>query len=186
MMYLTVKHMAKSYDLQVDEQMKIGELMTQLASSTGVPLTAQKLICRGKQVSLNQDTSLLQAGITNGDKIMLLGKKYDPTQEAAYKDIINIETKALLVETKYIKLCKEFEDIEKGHLSKEHIATAIKGLVKRANSHNEELHKLLASLDSVPVESDQTEIRNKRKSTATKINQIMDKNDELAEKLKNC
>ena len=48
------------------------------------------------------------------------------------------------------------EDLEKGWLAKEHLPQAVSSLEKRANSNNEELHKILANLDTVTVEGDQT------------------------------
>jgi len=184
MINLKVNHTTKIYEVQVDSNKTVGELMTTLARVTGVPVNAQKLIYKGKQISADQSISILQAGLVDGGKVMVLGKKYDPSQEAAYKDITNLETKALLVETKYIKVCEELSDIEKGFLDANLVNTALKSLEKRANGNNEELHKILASLDTVHVESDQTEIRDKRKSTATKVNKIMDNNDALLEKIK--
>ena len=41
-------------------------------------------------------------------------------------------------------------------MAKEHLPQAVSSLEKRANSNNEELHKILANLDTVTVEGDQT------------------------------
>ena len=41
-------------------------------------------------------------------------------------------------------------------MAKEHLPQAVSSLEKRANSNNEELHKILANLDTVTVEGHQT------------------------------
>ena len=41
-------------------------------------------------VALHVMFNMLQTGLSSGSKVMVLGKKYDPTQEQAYKDITNL------------------------------------------------------------------------------------------------
>ena len=41
-------------------------------------------------VALHVMYNMLQTGLSSGSKVMVLGKKYDPTQEQAYKDITNL------------------------------------------------------------------------------------------------
>jgi len=183
MMYLAVKHNGKSHNVQLPDESNLGDLFNLLKETTGVPIQAQKLIFNGKQISKEGSLPMHQSGIVSGGKLMLLGKKYDPSQEQSYKDIVNYETKVLLIETKYIKSVEEFDGIAKGYLDSSLEPEALKKLEKRTMSNNEELQRILESLDAVSILEDQTDIRQKRKSVITKIDKIMDQNEELLRKI---
>merc|ERR1711976_394227 len=118
--------------------------------------------------------ALTQVGIETGagNKVMVLGKKYDPMSDENYKKLVTVENKAVAAEKKVEEIRVEISDIEKGHLEKKLQPEALKTLTKRVKCVNEELQKMLESLDSVQLQEDQLEAKVKRKSIATMINKV--------------
>merc|ERR1711955_170509 len=116
---------------------------------------------------------------------MILGKKYDPEQEESYKEILELEKKCKNIEKKMSEVSDEIEGITKGHLDKNLHSEAFKNLQKKVNNSNEELLKLLESLDGINLTEDQKECKIKRKSVATNMNSAMDKTEDILERLNN-
>ena len=90
-----------------------------------------------------------------GNKLMVLGKKFDPASDESYKQLISVESKAVNAEKKVSEIAVELEDIDKGHLDKNLHQEAFKSLQKRVKSLNEELQKMLESLDGLTIGDDQ-------------------------------
>ena len=86
---------------------------------------------------------------------MVLGKKYDPMSDSNFKHLVTAENKAVAAEKKLMDLEVEIEDISNGHLDKNLQPEAFKSLLKRLNCVNEELARLLESLDGVQLSEDQ-------------------------------
>ena len=125
---------------------------------------------------------------------MVLGKKFDPMSDENYKQLVTLENKAKTAEKKVADIATEISDIDNGHLDKNLHQEAFKSLQKRVNGLNEELQKMLESLDGFQLNEDQlgkwphsfqffvwvskknvSEAKIKRKSIATMINKVMDK-----------
>ena len=86
---------------------------------------------------------------------MVLGKKFDPASDESYKQLVSVESKAVTAEKKVTEIAVELDDIDKGHLDKNLHQEAHKTLQKRVKSLNEELQKLLESLDCLNIGEDQ-------------------------------
>ena len=68
--------------------------MVQVAEMTGVPVQGQKLIVNGRALtSLDKEKGLSDCRISPGCKVMLLGKKHDPSQDALYQQVLSIQKK---------------------------------------------------------------------------------------------
>jgi len=182
-MLLRVKHNIATYDLEFAEDATIQDLGEKILELTGVPISGQKLICSGRQLTKDMAVTLSEAGLKTGSKVMILGKKYDPEQEESYKEILELEKKCKNVERKMLEVSEEIEGISKGHLDKNLHTEALKNLQKKVRNSNEELLKLLESLDGINLTEDQKECKIKRKSVATNMNKAMDKTDDVLEKL---
>jgi BCL2-associated athanogene 1 len=179
-MQVRVKHNIATHDLAVEESTSLGELARRLAELTGVPVAGQRLILSGRQLNgapgwLEQD--VVEAGVKNGSKIMLLGKKYDPEQEAGYKAVKEVEHRSGAVEMKIAKIVNDIDGISKGHLAAKLEPEALTKLKKRCNLLNEEALKLLESLDAICLAEEQLEARVKRKAVVSRINKVMDETD---------
>ena len=171
---IRIKHNIATYDLQLPLDSTVGDLSTKILELTGVPVSGQKIICCGKTFTRDQSVLLtevrdavhpnrnyqshvFQAGIVPGvgNKLMVLGKKFDPASDESYKQLISVESKAVNAEKKVSEIAVELEDIDKGHLDKNLHQEAFKSLQKRVKSLNEELQKMLESLDGLTIGDDQ-------------------------------
>ena len=59
-----IKHNIATYDLQLPAEATIGQLSDRVADLTGVPVSGQKLIFCGKQLSRDLSSPLAQVVIT--------------------------------------------------------------------------------------------------------------------------
>ena len=69
------------------------------------------------------------------------------SQEAGFKEVLEVDRRSGSVEMKIAMISKEIEDISKGHLDKSLQPEALQKLTKRAKLLNEEALRLLESLD---------------------------------------
>ena len=90
-----------------------------------------------------------------GNKIMVLGKKFDPMSDENYKQLITTENKAISLEQRVVEMATQLTDIDNGHLEAKHHKGALTDLQKRGNSLNEEMQRMLESLDMVTLLDDQ-------------------------------
>ena len=104
-----------------------------------------------------QFTHLFQAGIVPGagNKIMVLGKKFDPMSDENYKQLVTTENKAISLEQRVAEIASQLTDINNGHLEKKHHKEVFTDLQKRGKSLNEEMQRMLESLDAVTLLDDQ-------------------------------
>jgi len=166
---IRAKHNIANYDLQLPVEATIKDLSEKILELTGVPIAGQKIIFCGKQLPKDLAQPLTEAGLgaRGGNKIMILGKRYDPASDESYKAILTLETRAAASEKKVLEITAELDDIDRGHLDKSLHQEASKSLQKRVKSINEELQKLLEGLDSLQLAEDQLDAKVKRKSVAT-------------------
>ena len=86
---------------------------------------------------------------------MVLGKKFDPMSDENFKQLVTVENKATSLEQRVAEMAAQLTDIDNGHLSEKHHKEAFKDMQKRGNSLNEEMAKMLESLDKVQLLEDQ-------------------------------
>ena len=185
-----IKHNIATYDLQLPVEATIRELSDKVADLTGVPVSGQKLIFCGKQLSKDPSSPLaevtlkdtfglvlphqshfyetlkkedikpiylFQAGIVPGagNKVMVLGKKFDPMSDENYKQLITTENKAISLEQRVAEIASQLSDINNGHLEEKHHKEVFTDLQKRGKNLNEEMLRMLESLDAVTLLDDQ-------------------------------
>ena len=56
---------------------------------------------------------------------MVLGKKFDPATDESYKQLVSVESKVVPAEKKVTAIAVELEDIDKGHLDKNHVERSL-------------------------------------------------------------
>ena len=105
-----------------------------------------------------------------------LSKRLDPMSDENFKQLVSVENRVNSLEMKVSEISKEITVITSGDLGKSphQDQEAVKSIQKRGKCLNEELQKMLESLDAVQLMQDQLEARVKRKSLATLINKVMD------------
>ena len=82
----------------------LSALMLKVEEMTGIPSAGQKLICQAKTLTAGHDhekTTLRDLRLTNGSKIMVLGRKFDPELDEAYLKIQAIEKTTLNTTQKF-------------------------------------------------------------------------------------
>ena len=90
-----------------------------------------------------------------GNKIMVLGKKFDPMSDENYKQLVTTENKAISLEQRVAEIASQLTDINNGHLEEKHHKEVFTDLQKRGKSLNEEMQRMLESLDAVTLLDDQ-------------------------------
>ncbi|KAG2458453.1 AFG32 protein, partial [Polypterus senegalus] len=115
---------------------------------TGVPLQSQKLICKGKSLR-EMEQSLSSLGIKQGCKVMLIGKRNSPEEEAGLKKLKELEKSMEQILKKLEKVDGELSGLKNGFLAKDLQAEALGKLDHRVKGTAEQFMKLLEQLDSM-------------------------------------
>ncbi|XP_072267998.1 BAG family molecular chaperone regulator 1 isoform X2 [Pyxicephalus adspersus] len=170
---VTLTHGSEKHKLQVGTQDEhddptLQDLALIVEKVTGVPLTSQRLIYKGKSLKeMEQTLSVL--GIQNGCKIMLIGKKNCPEEESELKKLKDLEKSVEQIASKLEDVNKEFTGIQKGFLSKNLQAEALAKLDKRIKITVEQFMKVLEQIDSVVIPENFSDCRMKRKALVKKV-----------------
>ncbi|XP_053570567.1 BAG family molecular chaperone regulator 1 [Bombina bombina] len=135
---------------------------------TGVAIGSQKLIYKGKSLK-EMEEKMLTVGIKNGCKIMLIGKKCSPEEDAELKKLKDFEKSVEQLEGKLEEVKKELSGIQKGFLSKNLQAEALGKLDKRVKTSMEQFMNILEQVDSLNVPENFSDLRQKRKGLVKRI-----------------
>jgi len=158
--------------------------MVQVAEMTGVPVQGQKLIVNGRALtSLDKEKRLSDCRISPGCKVMLLGKKHDPSQDALYQQVLSIQKKESADYNKLSQVIEELNEFEKGYLPPENHEEKLKVLLKTCRSCTEEFMRSLEALDELRFDESQTLAKSKRKTVATEANKHLDQADEVLKRI---
>ncbi|XP_042664835.1 BAG family molecular chaperone regulator 1 isoform X2 [Centrocercus urophasianus] len=135
---------------------------------TGVPVSFQKLIYKGKSLKeLEQPLSAL--GVKNGCKVMLIGKRNSPEEEAELKKLKDLEKSVEQIANKLEEINKEFTSIQKGFLAKDLQAEALKQLDKRIKGTAEQFMKILEQVDAINLPENFNDCRLKKKGLVKRV-----------------
>ncbi|KAJ8372982.1 hypothetical protein AAFF_G00272190 [Aldrovandia affinis] len=85
------------------------DLSETLAEMTGVPIPSQKIIFKGKSLR-EMDSALSSFGIKQGCKLMLIGKRNSPEEEAELKKLKDIEKSVELTAKSWRKWMENLQD----------------------------------------------------------------------------
>ncbi|KAM9308771.1 BAG family molecular chaperone regulator 1 [Gastrophryne carolinensis] len=170
---VTVTYGSEKHKLQViaqkeNEDPVLQDLAMVVEKVTGVPLTSQKLIFKGKSLKEMEQT-LPSLGISNGCKIMLIGKKNCPEEESELKKLKDLEKSVEQIASKLDDVNKELSGIQKGFLSKPLQVEALGKLDKRIKTTVEQFMKILEQIDSMVMPENFSDCRMKRKSLVKKV-----------------
>ncbi|XP_061850993.1 BAG family molecular chaperone regulator 1 isoform X7 [Colius striatus] len=154
---VTVTYSNEKHNIQVASKQEDGEPTLQdmavlIEQVTGVPVPFQKLIYKGKSLKeLEQPLSAL--GVKNGCKVMLIGKRNSPEEEAELKKLKDLEKSVEQIANKLEEVNKEFTGIQKGFLAKDLQTEALKQLDKRIKGTAEQFMKILEQIDAIILSS---------------------------------
>ncbi|KAM4704709.1 BAG family molecular chaperone regulator 1 isoform 2-T2 [Rhinophrynus dorsalis] len=144
---ITLTHGSEKHKLQVvgqeeNEEPTLQDMALIVEQVTGVPLTSQKLIYKGKSLKEMQQT-LTALGVKNGCKVMLIGKRNCPEEESELKKLKDLEKSVEQMASKLEDVNKELSGIQKSMPENfSDCRLKRKGLVKKVQG-------LLAQCDTV-------------------------------------
>ncbi|XP_015673678.1 BAG family molecular chaperone regulator 1 isoform X1 [Protobothrops mucrosquamatus] len=152
---VTVTYGNEKHNLQVDSQEDSQPTVYDLAllteQVTGVPVSFQKLIYKGKSLK-EMEQPLSTLGVKNGCKVMLIGKRNSPEEETELKKLKVLEKAVEQLAKKIDEVNKELREIQKDFLAKNNQTEALSQLDKRIKGIAEQFMKILEQIDAIPSE----------------------------------
>ncbi|KAF6326967.1 BAG cochaperone 1 [Rhinolophus ferrumequinum] len=170
---VTVTHSNEKHDLHVTPQQGSSEPTVQdlaqvVEEATGVPLPFQKLIFKGKSLK-EMEKPLSALGIQNGCRVMLIGKKNSPEEEAELKKLKDLEKSVEKIAHQLEELNKELTGIQQGFLAKDLQAEALCKLDRRVKATIEQFMKILEEIDTLILPENFKDSRLKRKGLVKRV-----------------
>ncbi|OWK07173.1 BAG1 [Cervus elaphus hippelaphus] len=165
---VTVTHSNEKHDLQVTPQEGNSEPIVQdlaqvVEEATGVPLPFQKLIFKGKSLK-EMEMPLSALGIQNGCRVMLIGKKNNPEEEAELKKLKDLEKSVEKIADQLEELNKDLAGIQQDLQ-----AEALCKLDRRVKATIEQFMKILEEIDTLILPENFKDSRMKRKGLVKRI-----------------
>ncbi|KAG8518439.1 BAG family molecular chaperone regulator 1 [Galemys pyrenaicus] len=163
----------EKHDLHVTPQQGCSEPLVQdlaqvVEEVTGVPLSFQKLIFKGKSLK-EMEQPLSAIGIQNGCRVMLIGKKNSAEEEIELKKLKDLEKSVEKIANQLEELNKELTGIQQGFLAKDLQAEALSKLNRRVKATIEHFMKILEEIDTLILPENFKDSRLKRKGLVKKI-----------------
>lgn len=156
----------------------VKDLSDALTQVTGVPQTSQKLIFKGKSLK-DMEESLSSYGIKEGCKLMMIGKRNSPEEEAELKKLKDIEKSVEQTAKKLEKLDGELTGLKNGFLAKDLQAEALGKLDHRVKIAAEQFIKILEQIDAMSVPENFTDCRMKKKGLVKTVQDFLAQCDRI-------
>lgn len=163
------------------------EFQNRVAQTFQVPFDEQKILCNGKQLSVDSRQTMKQAKIPNGSKIVIQpcqnlaenlsvyeNRDLEPTDTKILEDI---EQQGVDIENSVTALDRDLANMRG---SGDHLARRCEDLKRvklECGKLGELLMRLFEKLDAIHFTDEQSEAKAKRKHVANFLNQILDRND---------
>ncbi|XP_054992624.1 BAG family molecular chaperone regulator 1 [Sorex araneus] len=169
---VTVTHSNEKHNLHVTPKEGCSEpvlrdLAQVVEEATGVPVSCQKLIFKGKSLK-DLEQPLSAAGIQDGCRVMLIGKKNNP-EEVELKKLKDLEKSVDKISGQLEGLNEDLTGLQQGFLVKDIRAEALCKLSRRVKATIEQFMKILEEIDALILPENFKDSRLKRKSLVVKI-----------------
>ncbi|XP_032092930.1 BAG family molecular chaperone regulator 1 [Thamnophis elegans] len=169
---VTVTYGNEKHNLQVDSQEDSQPTVHDLAllteQVTGVPVSFQKLIYKGKSLK-EMEQPLSTLGVKNGCKVMLIGKRNSPEEETELKKLKVLEKSVEQLAKKIDEVNKDLREIQKGFLAKNNQTEALSQLDKRIKGTAEQFMKILEQIDAIILPDNFNDSKQKKKGLVKKV-----------------
>ncbi|KAF4089636.1 hypothetical protein AMELA_G00069510 [Ameiurus melas] len=163
---VTVAHGSSKHSItlagQDGNEPALKDLSEALSQATGVPPAAQKIIFKGKSLKEMEET-LSSLGIKQGCKLMMIGKRNSPEEEAELKKLKDIEKSVEQTAKKLEKVSGELTGLKNGFLAKDLQAEALNKLDHRVKVASEQFMKILEEIDAITLPENFSDCRMKKK-----------------------
>ncbi|XP_061777036.1 BAG family molecular chaperone regulator 1 isoform X2 [Nerophis ophidion] len=166
--YGSTKHSITVTSQEDGKSPTVQDLSDSLTQATGVPAASQKLIFKGKSLK-DMEQTLSGYGVKSGCKLMMIGKRNSPEEEAELKKLKDIEKS---VEHTAKKL-------EKGFLAKDLQVEALGKLDHRVKIASEQFMKLLEQIDALSVPENFNDCKMKKKGLVKTVQDFLAQCDKI-------
>ncbi|XP_056148625.1 BAG family molecular chaperone regulator 1 [Lampris incognitus] len=156
----------------------VKDLSDALTQATGVPASSQKLIFKGKSLK-NMEESLSSFGMKQGCKLMMIGKRNSPEEEAELKKLKDIEKSVEQMAKKLEKVDGELAGLKNGFLAKDLQAEALGKLDHRVKVAAEQFMKILEQIDSMSVPENFCDCKMKKKGLVKTVQDFLAQCDKI-------
>lgn len=175
-MKVTITHGSKKYEIEIDEKSVINELLEKVEQVSGIPVSAQKLIYKGKTIQALTE-SVADAGIKDRAKLMLIGRQHHPEEEALLEQVESREKTVDKQEKSVEELSLEIDGISKGWLTGSQKHEACQKLSKRIAAFTEEFMKTLEHLDGITFDEHFRTARTRKRSLVCRVQKLLERLD---------
>ncbi|XP_061879737.1 BAG family molecular chaperone regulator 1 isoform X2 [Entelurus aequoreus] len=166
--YGSTKHSITVTSQEDGKSPTVQDLSDSLTQATGVPAASQKLIFKGKSLK-DMEQTLSGYGVKSGCKLMMIGKRNSPEEEAELKKLKDIEKS---VEHTAKKL-------EKGFLAKDLQVEALGKLDHRVKIAAEQFMKILEQLDALSIPENFNDCKMKKKGLVKTVQDFLAQCDKI-------
>ncbi|XP_026851958.1 BAG family molecular chaperone regulator 1 [Electrophorus electricus] len=175
--YGTSKHNITLTGQDGDEP-SLKDLSEALTEATGVPAPSQKIIFKGKSLK-DMDERLSSFGIKQGCKLMMIGKRNSPEEEAELKKLKDIEKSVEQTAKKLEKVDDELSGLKNGFLAKDLQAEALNKLDHRVKVAAEQFMKILEQIDTLSLPENFSDCRMKKKGLVKTVQGFLAQCDKI-------
>ncbi|CAN9502675.1 unnamed protein product [Ophioblennius macclurei] len=156
----------------------VGDLAEALTQLTGVPSASQRIIFKGKSLK-DMDQSLSSFGVKDGCKLMMIGKRNSPEEEAELKKLKDMEKSVEQTVKKLETVDGELTGLRNGFLAKDLQAQALEKLDKRVKAAAEQLVRILEQIDAMSVPEGFSDCRMKKKGLVKTVQDFLTRCDKM-------
>ncbi|KTF87818.1 hypothetical protein cypCar_00025866 [Cyprinus carpio] len=175
--YGTTKH-SITLTAQDGHAALLKDLCEALTEATGVPIPSQKVIFKGKPLK-EMEEPLSSFGIKQGCKLMMIGKRNTPEEEAGLKKLKDIEKSVEQTVKKLEKVDGELAGLKNGFLAKELQAEALNKLDHRVKVAAEQFMKILEEIDGMNLPESLSDWRMKKKGLVKTVQGFLAQCDKI-------
>uniref|UniRef100_A0A1A8GLI0 BAG family molecular chaperone regulator 1 n=1 Tax=Nothobranchius korthausae TaxID=1143690 RepID=A0A1A8GLI0_9TELE len=180
---VTVSYGSTKHSITVTSQdegkgLTVKDLAEALNQATGVPPASQKLIFKGKSLK-DLEESLSSYGVKEGCKLMMIGKRNSPEEEAELRKLKEIEKSVEQMVKKLENVDGELTGLKNGFLAKDLQAEALSKLDHRVKIAAEQFMKILEQIDAMNLPENFIDCRMKKKGLVKTVQDFLARCDRI-------
>ncbi|XP_068604742.1 BAG family molecular chaperone regulator 1 isoform X2 [Brachionichthys hirsutus] len=166
-MTVTVAYGSTKHSITLPDQFDgkgptVKDLSDALTQVTGVPQASQKIFFKGKSPK-DMEERLSSYGIKEGCKLMMIGKRNSPEEEAELKKLRDVKKSVEQTAKKLEKIDGELTGLKNGFLAKDLQVESLGKLDHRVKIAAEQFMKILEQIDALSVPENFSDCRMKKK-----------------------
>ncbi|XP_030842595.1 uncharacterized protein LOC115925366 isoform X2 [Strongylocentrotus purpuratus] len=149
---IIVSHGPDKHCVSLPGAATVGDLSLKLEELTAVPVGGQKIINRGKTL-MNHDLNVTEAGIRNGSKLMLIGKKGYLHKELESNSLSSLGKRLAACHEEYVRLLEKLDALDLG-VCNQSIRMKRRSVIKEIQSQLDTNDSISTTIDKLQNTSD--------------------------------